>query len=104
MDKASFPAVFGLGLLVGICQFPCMGGPYLMVIGLLRDQMTYMNGFNYLLLYNLILILPLVAVLFISADKLLVDRMQIWKRDNMGGLKLWSGIAMIIIGILILFI
>src|SRR3989344_8098918 len=42
MDRASFPAVFGLGLLVGICQFPCMGGPYLMVIGLLRDQVTYM--------------------------------------------------------------
>lgn len=104
MDKASFPAVFGLGLLVGICQFPCMGGPYLMVIGLLRDQMTYMSGFNYLLLYNLILIIPLVVVLFISADKLLVDKMQIWKRDNIGGLKLWSGIAMIIIGILILFI
>ena len=104
MDKASFPAVFGLGLLVGICQFPCMGGPYLMVIGLLRDQMTYMSGFNYLLLYNLILIVPLVAVLFISADKLLVDKMQIWKRDNMNGLKLWTGIAMIIIGILIFFI
>lgn len=104
MDKASFPAVFGLGLLVGICQFPCMGGPYLMVIGLLRDQMTYMNGFNYLLLYNLILIIPLVAVLFISADKLLVDKMQIWKRDNMRGLKLWAGVIMIILGILILFI
>src|SRR3989339_354586 len=104
MDKASFPAVFGLGLLVGICQFPCMGGPYLMVIGLLRDQMTYLSGFNYLLLYNLILILPLVAVLFISADKLLVDKMQLWKRDNMAGLKLWAGIAMIIIGILIFFI
>lgn len=104
MDKASFPAVFGLGLLVGICQFPCMGGPYLMVIGLLRDQVTYLSGFNYLLLYNLILILPLVAVLFISADKLLIDKMQIWKRDNIGGLKLWSGILMIIIGILIFFI
>src|SRR3989338_8358673 len=37
MEKASLPAAFGLGLLVGICQFPCMGGPYLMVIGLLRD-------------------------------------------------------------------
>ena len=104
MDKASFPAAFGLGLLVGICQFPCMGGPYLMVIGLLRDQMTYMSGFNYLLLYNLILIIPLVAVLFISADKILVDKMQIWKRDNIRGLKLWTGIAMIIIGILIFFI
>ena len=104
MDKASFPAVFGLGLLVGICQFPCMGGPYLMVIGLLRDQVTYLSGFNYLLLYNLILILPLIAVLFISADKFLVDKVQMWKRDNIGGVKLWTGIAMIIIGILIFFI
>ncbi len=104
MDRASFPAVFGLGLLVGICQFPCMGGPYLMVIGLLRDQMTYISGFNYLLLYNFILILPLVVVLFISADKLLVDKVQIWKRDNIGALKLWTGLAMIIIGILIFFI
>jgi len=104
MDQASFSAVFGLGLLVGICQFPCMGGPYLMVIGLLRDQMTYVSGFNYLLLYNLILILPLIAVLFISADKLLVDKMQIWKRDNLSAFKLWAGIAMIIIGVLIFFI
>ncbi len=104
MDQASFPAVFGLGLLVGICQFPCMGGPYLMVIGLLRDQMTYFAGFNYLLLYNLILIIPLVVVLFLSADKLLVDKMQMWKRDNMDGVRLWAGIGMIIIGILIFFI
>ena len=104
MDQASFPAVFGLGLLVGLCQFPCMGGPYLMVIGLLRDQVTYMSGFSYLLIYNLILIIPLVVVLFISANKLLVDKMQIWKRDNMNGLMLWAGVAMIIIGILIFFI
>src|SRR3989339_335449 len=45
MEKASFPTALGLGLLVGICQFPCMGGPYLMVIGLLRDQVTYFTGF-----------------------------------------------------------
>src|SRR3989338_1189862 len=104
MDKASFPAVFGLGLLVGICQFPCMGGPYLMVIGLLRDQTTYLSGFSYLLLYNLILIIPLAAVLWIAADKAIVDKVQIWKRDNIGGVKLWAGIGMIIIGILIFFI
>ena len=104
MDKASFSAVFGLGLLVGICQFPCMGGPYLMVIGLLRDQVTYMSGFGYLVLYNLILIIPLVAVLFVSADKMLVDKVQLWKRDNLGTVRLWTGIGMIIIGILIFFI
>lgn len=104
MDRASFPAVFGLGFLVGICQFPCMGGPYLMVIGLLRDQATYFSGFSYLFLYNLILIIPLVVVLFLSAKKEMVEKVQIWKRDNLGGLQLWAGIAMIIIGILIFFI
>ena len=104
MDRASFPAVFALGLLVGICQFPCMGGPYLMVIGLLRDQVTFFSGFGYLLLYNLILILPLIVVLFISAKKEMVDKVQIWKRDNINGLKLWTGVAMIIVGILIFFI
>lgn len=104
MDKASFPAVFGLGFLVGICQFPCMGGPYLMVIGLLRDQITYFSGFGYLFLYNFILILPLVAVLFISAKKEMVDKVQLWKLNNMNGVRLWAGVVMIIIGILIFFI
>jgi cytochrome c biogenesis protein CcdA len=104
MEKASFPAAFGLGLLVGICQFPCMGGPYLMVIGLLRDQVTYFSGFGYLTLYNLILIIPLVAVLWITADKMIVDKVQEWKKTNMQGVRFWAGLAMIIIGILIFFI
>lgn len=104
MEKASYAAVFGLGLLVGICQFPCMGGPYLMVIGLLYDQVTYFKGFGYLLLYNIILIAPLVAVLWISADKILVEKAQDWKAKNTKSLRIWAGLAMIIIGILIFFI
>src|ERR1035437_7151452 len=95
MEKASIPAAFGLGLLVGICQFPCMGGPYLMVIGLLRDQVTYYTGFGYLMFYNLILILPLSVVLWISADKTIVDKAQEWKNKNINSVKLWAGIAMV---------
>src|SRR3990167_7858131 len=102
LEKTSLAAAFGLGALVGICQFPCMGGPYLMVIGLLRDQVTYIAGFGYLLLYNLILIVPLVLVLWFSADKSVVDKMQEWKRDNLPRVRLVAGIAMIILGALIL--
>lgn len=104
MEKASIPAAFGLGILVGICQFPCMGGPYLMVIGLLHDKMTYMKGTFYLFLYNIILILPLVIVLWVSANKLLVDKAQEWKRNNLKSVKLWAGLGMLIIGILIFYI
>ena len=104
MEKASFWAAFGLGGLVGICQFPCMGGPYLMVIGLLHDQTTYFTGFGYLLLYNIILIAPLLVVLWTASDKLLVDKMQGWRATNMKGVRLWAGLLMIIIGILIFLI
>lgn len=103
MEKASFPAAFGLGLLVGLCQFPCMGGPYLMVIGLLRDQVTYLSGFGYLFLYNFILIVPLAAVLWVTSDKLVVDKMQEWKKVRIQSVRLWAGIAMVILGLIILF-
>lgn len=104
MERASFPAAFGLGLLVGICQFPCMGGPYLMIIGFLRDQVTYFSGFGYLMLYNLILIVPLLAVLWVAADKTIVDKIQEWKNTNMKGFKFWAGLVMVIVGILIFYI
>ena len=104
MEKASFTAAFGLGLLVGVCQFPCMGGPYLMIIGLLHDKLTYFAGFGYLTLYNLILISPLVVVIWIAADKAIVNKIQEWKITNLKGLRFWAGSAMIIIGILIFFI
>jgi len=101
MEQASIPAAFVLGLLVGICQFPCMGGPYLMVIGLLHDHATYFTGLGYLTLYNLILVLPLVVVLWISADKAIVAKAQEWKKNKAKGVRLWAGIVMIILGFLI---
>ena len=104
LEKTSLAAAFGLGALVGICQFPCMGGPYLMVIGLLRDSQTYLAGFWYLLLYNLVLIVPLVLVLWFSADKNVVDKMQEWKRDNLERVRLIAGVIMIILGTLILLV
>lgn len=104
LERTSIIAAFGLGILVGICQFPCMGGPYLMVIGLLRDQVTYFSGFWYLLLYNLILIVPLVLVLIVASDKTTVDKMQEWKRDHLARVRLIAGLAMVAFGLLILYL
>src|SRR3989344_2618237 len=103
MQKATIPAAFVLGLIVGVCQLPCLGGPYLMVIGLLHDQVTYAAGFGYLVLYNLILVAPLVAVLWFAADKAVVDKVGEWKRTNLKAVRLFAGAAMIIIGLLVLY-
>ncbi|MDO8593716.1 MAG: cytochrome c biogenesis protein CcdA [bacterium] len=102
LEKTSMAAAFLLGTLVGICQFPCMGGPYLMVIGLLHDQVTYAAGFWYLFLYNAILIVPLALVLWVAADKTMVEKMQEWKLTNLARVRLIAGVAMVLIGVLIL--
>jgi len=101
MNKASLPAVFLLGALVGLCEFPCTGGPYLMVLGLLHDQGTYLNGVGYLLLYNLIFILPLIVILLIASDNALLEKVKSWKKAETKHMRVWGGIAMVILGILI---
>ena len=104
IDKASIPAAFGLGLLVGICQFPCMGGPYLMVIGLLHDQVTYLKGVGYLFFYNTLLVTPLFIVMIIAADKVLVEKAQKWQQQERSLIKIGGGITMVALGILIYFL
>ncbi len=101
MNKASLPAVFLLGALVGLCEFPCTGGPYLMVLGLLHDQGTYLTGVGYLLLYNLIFVLPLVIILLIASNSTLIAKVQAWKKSETKHMRLWGGIAMVLLGALI---
>lgn len=104
MEKASLPTAFFLGALVGICEFPCTGGPYLMVLGLLHDQGTYLTGVGYLLLYNLIFILPLVIILLIASDNALIEKVRAWKKAETKHMRVWGGIAMIALGVIIFFI
>lgn len=102
MGAASLPAAVALGMLVGLCEFPCTGGPYLSAIGLLHDQATRLVGFGYLVLYNLIFVLPLVVVLFIAGNHVVLNRLQQWRTTNIKSLRFWSGIAMIALGVFIL--
>lgn len=101
LDRASLPAAFSLGALVGLCEFPCTGGPYLMVLGLLHDSATYYQGFGYLILYNLIFILPLIIMLFMASDRAVLEKLEKWKREKFGALRLSGGIAMVLLGALI---
>ena len=101
MERASVPTAFLLGGLVGLCEFPCTGGPYLMVLGLLHDQATYATGVGYLILYNAVFILPLVLVLLLGSDKTLLDKVQAWQRQKRKAMRLGGGAAMVALGLLI---
>ena len=104
MEKASLPTAFLLGGLVGLCEFPCTGGPYLMVLGLLHDQATYLKGVGYLLLYNVIFILPLAVILLMASDRALLEKVRAWQQNENRLMRFGGGIAMIILGAIIFFI
>ena len=101
MEQASVPTAFLLGGLVGLCEFPCTGGPYLMVLGLLHDQVTYYTGVAYLILYNAIFILPLALILLIASDKSLLGRVQAWQQGQRSAMRFGGGFAMVALGLFI---
>lgn len=102
LERASWPTAIVLGGLVGICEFPCTGGPYLTAVGLLHDQVTYYKGLGYLLFYNALFVLPLVVILLIASDKRLLEKAQSWRQKEAGKMRLWAGAGMIALGIIIL--
>ncbi len=103
MKRVSLPAVFLVGILVALCEFPCTGGPYLMILGLLHDSATYVSGFGYLLFYNLLFVLPLVLILSVASHQELLEKVDAWRKAETKKAKLWIGGAMIALGIIILF-
>lgn len=91
-----------LGALVGICEFPCSGGIYLATIGLLTAKATFWKGVIYLVLYNLMFVLPLVLLFLSTGNRFIFQRLQEIRNKTFSMTKLIMGIAMTASSILLL--
>ena len=99
---ASLPGAFILGILVGIFELPCTGGIYLAILGMMSKTLTFNEGLPYLLLYNFIFVLPLIAILLVVAFGLAPETVNSWRVENRRVLRLGIGLAMIAIGMVML--
>jgi cytochrome c biogenesis protein CcdA/thiol-disulfide isomerase/thioredoxin len=100
--EASLPAAFALGILVGIFELPCTGGIYLAILGMMSKTLTFSQGLPYLLLYNFIFVLPLLAILLVVAFGLSPETVNSWRLENRRVLRFLIGVAMIAIGAVML--
>lgn len=73
--KATIPAAFVLGGLIALHEFPCSGAVYLAILGYLGSHETFMNGVLYLLLYNLMFVLPLIIIFLVASNRLVIERL-----------------------------
>jgi cytochrome c biogenesis protein CcdA/glutaredoxin-related protein len=100
--KASVPAAFMVGLLVGMFELPCTGGIYLAILSLLSNRMTAIEGIPYLLVYNFFFVLPLIIILGVFAWGLPVERLDRWRTESRRAVRVIMGAVMIILGIVLL--
>ncbi|MDR5710482.1 MAG: cytochrome c biogenesis protein CcdA [Armatimonadota bacterium] len=100
--RGSLPAVFGAGVLVSLCTVPCSGAIYLAVLALLARQPTWMRGVGYLVLYNALFVLPLVALLVLASSRPVFNRLGRWQLHHRRTLKFGMGVGALILGLLLL--
>ena len=101
MMRSSVPAAFAMGVLVGMFEFPCTGGPYLAILALLHDQATILQGAMYLLYYNLIFIAPLVFLLAATNNAGVTERVERWRKQKGRAFEIVSSVAMILLALVI---
>jgi cytochrome c biogenesis protein CcdA len=100
--KATIPALIIGGFLIGLCTVPCSGAVYLAVLSLLSMQSSASVGFAYLVLYNLMFILPLVALLIAASARPTLNRLAHWNLHHKEWVRLALGAGVTVMGILIL--
>lgn len=91
-----------LGFFIGLCEFPCSGGIYLATVSLLSVKATFLKGISYLLIYNLMFILPLVVLFLSFGNKYVFQFFQRINNRAFPYIKLIMGISMTISGFLLL--
>ena len=95
-------ALFGGGVLIGLCTVPCSGAVYLGVVALLGASGTVGAGLGGLALYNLAYITPLVGLLVLASRPGLIRVVNRWHLEHAGGTKIVLAIVVLALGFAIL--
>lgn len=102
--KSTLLSSFITGLLVSLFEFPCTGGIYVAILGMLAQQRTFTQGFVYLLIYNVAFVLPLIVLLvFASRRKVMQFSLETWQLRHGKRMRLLLGLVMVGLGAFLLF-
>jgi cytochrome c biogenesis protein CcdA len=89
-----------LGMLVALVELPCTGGIYLAILSLIGTSGS--KGIFYLVLYNVIFVLPLILISYFVYRGARVDVVNGWVQKNKRFMRLAAGIVMAGLGLSLL--
>jgi cytochrome c biogenesis protein CcdA len=99
-EKGTLPAAIIMGFLVSLFELPCTGGIYLAILTMMSMNKTFALG--YLLIYNLIFILPLIVITLIVYKGANPEKLDKWRQKERKWMKIGAGIILIALGLYIL--
>jgi cytochrome c biogenesis protein CcdA len=102
IEEASNPRNgFGAGIVTGFLMLPCSSAPYFIVLSLLSERSSMTAGLAFLFLYNLIIILPFIAITVIiySLMRTTMD-LKLWSFDNRRWINLLMGVGLILLSVI----
>jgi cytochrome c biogenesis protein CcdA len=95
--RGTFVSLVILGALVALVELPCTGGIYLAILSLIADSGA--KGVFYLVLYNMIFVLPLIFISMGVYTSARVEGVNDWVQRNKRFMRLGAGIVMIGLGL-----
>ncbi len=93
---------FVIGLVISLFLLPCTSGPYVVILGMLAAKTTFAKAFLYLIFYNLIFILPMLAIVLAMYWGLSPEKAENWRQKKLRLLHLAAGLVLVALGLAIL--
>lgn len=91
--KGTIPAMIVLGFLVSMFELPCTGGIYVAILTSMALEKSFAIG--YLILYNLIFVLPLVIITLMIYKGISPERLQTWNAHEKKWMKLAAAVVLL---------
>lgn len=102
--KSSLPAAIVLGIIVASVELPCTGGMYLAILALMANTVTRATAISYLLIYNLIFVLPLIVITLLFVKGFEAEKLQNWMEKHKRKSRMIMGLTLLAIGAVLFFI
>ncbi len=88
-----------MGTFVALVELPCTGAVYLAVLALMSLSGVTAGNISFLIIYNLIFVVPLVIILLFVYNGIHWKHFEKWRQCHKGLMRLFAGVLLMVLGI-----
>jgi len=96
--SANLSSAFFLGVFVALVELPCTGAVYLAILSVMALAGVDASGIAWLVVYNIIFVLPLVAILLAFYRGTTEERLEAWRKKHRKWMRLIIGGLLLLMG------